>query len=196
MIRQLRPALVMFILLVFITGGIYPMVVTGIAQAAFPHAANGSLLVRKSTLIGSALIGQAFSDPRYFQGRPSMTAGSPYSALDLQGLSGSAASNLGPLSQNLVDSVRERAEQLRAADPANQPLIPADLVTASASGLDPHISVAAARYQVPRVAAARGLSEPAVQALVDQYTEGRLFGFLGEPRVNVLLLNLALDGIK
>jgi K+-transporting ATPase ATPase C chain len=196
MSHQLRPALVLFALLTILTGILYPLAVTGIAQAAFPDQANGSLVDRGGTLVGSALIGQEFSDPRYFWSRPSATSASPYTPFDAQSLTGSAGSNLGPLSQVLADSVRGRVEALQAADPGNPLPVPVDLVTASASGLDPHISLAAAYYQVPRVARARGLSETDVFALVDRYTEGRMFGFLGEPRLNVLLLNLALDAIK
>lgn len=196
MILQFRPALVLFFLLALLTGVFYPLTVTGIAQAVFPAQANGSLIERGGDLLGSALIGQSFSGPEYFWGRPSATAGHPYNAFDPTALTGSSGSNLGPLSQTLVDIVEQRAEALHAADPGNTMLIPVDLVTTSASGLDPHISVAAAYYQVPRVAQARGRSDAEIRALVDAYIEGRQFGFLGEPRVNVLLLNLALDEIK
>lgn len=196
MISQFRPALVLFFLLALLTGVFYPLTITGIAQAIFPAQANGSLIERGGDLLGSALIGQSFSGPEYFWGRPSATAGHPYNAFDTTALTGSSGSNLGPLSQTLVDIVEQRAEALHAADPGNTMLIPVDLVTASASGLDPHISVAAAYYQVPRVAQARGRSDAEIRALVDAYIEGRQFGFLGEPRVNVLLLNLALDGIQ
>jgi len=196
MIRQLKPALILFALLTLLTGVLYPLVVTGIAQAAFPFQANGSLIENSGSLLGSQLIGQNFTGQEYFWGRPSATAGSPYNAFDPAALTGSSGSNLGPLSHSLVDAIRARTETLRAADPGNTLLIPVDLVTSSASGLDPHISLAAAYYQVPRVARARGMSEADVIALVDQYTEGRQLGFLGEPRVNVLLLNLALNGIK
>ena len=196
MFHQLKPALILFALLVILTGIFYPLAVTGVAQVAFPNQANGSLIDRDGTLVGSALIGQDFSDPGYFWGRPSATSGSPYTPFDAQALTGSSGSNLGPLSQVLVDSVRGRVEALQAADPGNTALFPVDLVTASASGLDPHISVAAAYYQVPRVARLRGMAEADVTALVDRYIEGRSFGFLGEPRVDVLLLNLALNEIK
>lgn len=196
MYHHLRPALVLFALLTILTGILYPLTVTGIAQVAFPAQANGSLIDREGTLVGSALIGQDFSAPRYFWGRPSVTSGSPYTPFDPTALTGSSGSNLGPLSQTLVDTVQERVDALHAADPGNLLPIPVDLVTASASGLDPQISVAAAYYQIPRVARLRGLKESEIIALVDQYTEGRSFGFLGEPRVNVLLLNLALDEIK
>jgi len=148
------------------------------------------------TTAGSALIGQDFTDPRYFWGRPSATSGSPYTPFESLTPTGSSGSNLGPLSRMLVDTIQERVDALQAADPGNISPIPVDMVTASASGLDPHISVAAAYYQVPRVARLRGLSEADVMALVNQYTEGRSFSLLGEPRVNVLLLNLALDEIK
>ena len=196
MLHQFRPALILFALLTILTGILYPLAVTGIALVAFPNQANGSLIDRDGTLVGSALIGQDFSDPGYFWGRPSATSGSPYTPFDAQALTGSSGSNLGPLSQVLVDSVRGRVEALQAADPGNTALVPVDLVTASASGLDPHISVAAAYYQVPRVARLRGMAEADVTALVDRYIEGRSFGFLGEPRVDVLLLNLALNEIK
>ena len=196
MLHQFKPALILFACLTVLTGILYPLAVTGVAQVAFPNQANGSLIDRDGTLVGSALIGQDFSDPGYFWGRPSATSGSPYTPFDAQALTGSSGSNLGPLSQVLVDSVRGRVEALQAADPGNTALFPVDLVTASASGLDPHISVAAAYYQVPRVARLRGMAEADVTALVDRYIEGRSFGFLGEPRVNVLLLNLALNEIK
>jgi K+-transporting ATPase ATPase C chain len=196
MIKQFRPALVLFALLTLLTGILYPLTVTGLAQAIFPSQANGSIIDHNGTRAGSSLIGQDFTDPKYFWGRPSATSGSPYTALDTTTLTGSSGSNLGPLSQILVDTIRARIESLRAADPGNTLAVPVDLVTASASGLDPDISLAAALYQVPRVAKARGVSEADVRALVDQYTEGRTFGFLGEPRVNVLLLNLALDDVK
>lgn len=196
MTRQLRPALTIFWLLVLITGVIYPLSFTGITQVIFPKQANGSLVDREGTTIGSALIGQDFSDPRYFWGRPSATFGSPYTPFDVSNMTGSSGSNLGPLSQVLVEAVKERVDALLAANPDNIFPIPADLVTTSASGLDPHISVSAAYYQVPRVARLRNMSQAEVMALVDQSTEGRTFGLLGEPRINVLLLNLALDEIK
>ena len=191
----LRPAFTLFALLTLITGIIYPMAVTGIAQAAFPHQANGSLILHDGQVIGSELIGQFFDRPEYFWGRPSASATRPYNAFDAQTLTASSASNLGPLSADLHRLVQERVEKLRAADPTNRSPIPVDLVTASASGLDPHISVEAALYQSPRVARARGLEEAAVRALVDRYTEDRQFGLLGEKRVNVLMLNLALDDL-
>lgn len=187
MISQVRPAF--FILLIFtvIIGVIYPLVVTGIAQVAFPQQANGSLIVKDGKAVGSELIGQQFDDPGYFWGRPSAAN---YNA------SASSGSNYGPLNPALIDSVQARIDALKAADSDNPLPIPVDLVTASASGLDPHISVASALYQVSRVASARGLDEAQVKSLVDKYTEGRQFGFLGEPRVNVLLLNIALDEIQ
>ncbi len=184
---QLRPAITLLVLFTLITGVVYPVLVTGIAQMAFPHQANGSLIEKDGVVIGSELIGQQFDDPKYFWGRPS-TAG--YNA------AASSGSNYGPMNPALLDSAQARIDALKAADPDNTLPIPVDLVTASGSGLDPHISVASALYQVHRVASARGLDEADVVALVDQFTEGRQFGFLGEPRVNVLLLNLALDEIK
>ena len=196
MIRQLKSALLLFALLTLLTGVLYPLAVTGIAQAAFPVRANGSLIKKDGSLLGSQLIGQNFISLQYFWGRPSATSGSPYNAFDPATLTGSSGSNLGPLSQTLVDTVRQRVDALHATDAGNTLLIPADLVTASASGLDPHISVAAAYYQIPRVARNRGMSEVDLIALVDQYTEGRQLVFLGEPHVNILLLNIALDEIK
>lgn len=185
--NQLRPALTIFALLTVITGVIYPLAVTGISQALFPYQTNGSLIMVDGKAIGSELIGQQFDDPKYFWGRPSATG---YNA------AASSGSNYGPMNPALMDIMQARIDVLNAADPENTLPIPVDLVTASGSGLDPHISVAAALYQVHRVASARGLNEADVQSLVEKYTEGRQFGFLGEPRVNVLLLNLALDGIQ
>ena len=196
MINQIRPAFTLFGLLVLLTGILYPLAVTGIAQAVFPFQANGSLIENNSMVTGSQLVGQDFTGPQYFWGRPSATAGSPYNAFDPVALTGSSGSNLGPLSHFLHESVQARIEYLRAADPGNVDPIPVDLVTSSASGLDPHISLEAAYFQVPRVARVRGMSESDVFALVNNHTEGRQFGFLGEPRVNVLLLNIALDGIQ
>jgi K+-transporting ATPase ATPase C chain len=193
MLKQFRPAIVSLLLLTLITGVIYPLVVTGIAQVVFPAQANGSIIVKDGKAVGSALIGQQFDAPKYFWGRLSATSTFPYNAYNAEALTGSSGSNYGPLNQALFDAVKARAEALRAADPANTAPIPVDLVTASGSGLDPHVSVAAALYQVSRVAKARGMSEDAVRALVDKYTTGRQFGFLGEPVVNVLELNLALD---
>jgi K+-transporting ATPase ATPase C chain len=184
---QLRPAFFMLLIFTLITGVIYPLVVTGITQVVFPSQANGSLIMADGKPAGSELIGQQFDDPKYFWGRPSAAG---YNAAS------SSGSNYGPLNPALVDSVQARIDALKAADPNNTLPIPVDLVTASGSGLDPHISVASALYQLHRVASARGLSEADVQSLVEQYTEGRQFGFLGEPRVNVLKLNLVLDGLK
>lgn len=196
MIAQLKPALVFFALFAVVTGVLYPAAVTGLAQAIFPAQANGSIIEINGKLYGSALIGQGFSEPKYFWPRPSATAGHAYNAFDPVRLTGSSGSNLGPLSQSLIDSVRQRVATLRAADPTQTDPIPVDLVTASASGLDPHISLASAYYQIPRVAQARGLSTAQVSSLVDRYTTERQFSVLGEPIVNVLLLNLALDEIK
>ena len=196
MISQIRPAFLMLLILTVITGVIYPLVVTGIAQVVFPHQANGSLIVIDGKIYGSELIGQQFEDPKYFWGRLSATGAFPYNAFNAETLTGSSGSNYGPLNPALEDMVQARVDALKAADPDNTAPIPVDLVTASGSGLDPHISVAAALYQVSRVAEARGISDEEVQALVNQYTEGRQFGFLGEPRVNVLELNLALDGLR
>jgi len=186
----LRPAVVLFVLLMVLTGGVYPLAVTAIAQLLFPHQAAGSLLTRDGRAIGSELIGQSFSDPGHFWGRPSATTPQPYNG------TASNASNLGPLNPALTEAIRARIAALRAADPANTAPIPVDLVTASGSGLDPHISVAAANYQAARVAHTRGLPLTRVQALIAAHTEGRLLGVIGEPRVNVLELNLALDALK
>jgi len=190
MISTLRPALVSFVVLSALTGIVYPLVVTGIGQAAFPEQAAGSLVLRDGKPVGSALIGQNFSDPKYFWGRPSATGPQPYNA------SNSSGSNQGPLNPALTDAVKGRIEALRAADPGHAAPVPVDLVTASGSGLDPHISVAGAQYQAARVAKARNLPLPEVQQLIEKHTQGRLFGLLGEPRVNVLQLNLALDAIR
>lgn len=183
---QLRPALVLFVALLLITGLAYPLLVTGLAQLAFPAQANGSLILRDGQLLGSALIGQPFSDPKHFWGRPSATSPMPYNA------AGSGGSNLGPTHPALAEAVRARIEALRAAHPGQSAPIPVDLVTASASGLDPHISRAAADWQLPRVARARALSEASVRGLLERHTEWPLLGFLGEARVHVLRLNLAL----
>ncbi len=193
---QLRPLFTLFGVLALITGVLYPLTVTGLAQLIFPFQANGSLVKVDEQVVGSELIGQDFSGEQFFWGRPSATSTYAYNAFDQESLTGSSGSNLGPLSQVLVDSVQERVNTLMKVDPGNTNLIPVDLVTASASGLDANISVSAALYQVPRVARLRGFNESAVIALVNQYTENRQFGLLGEPRVNVLLLNLALEGIK
>jgi len=190
MLKQLRPAIASFLVLSVITGLVYPFVVTGVAQAVFPRQANGSLIVKDGQVVGSALIGQPFDDPKYFWGRLSATSPFPYNA------AASGGSNLGPTNKALMDEVKARIDALHAADPGNIAPIPVDLVTSSGSGLDPHISIAAALYQVPRVARARGLGQDTVHAMVDHYTEGRQFGFLGEPRVNVLLLNRALDMVE
>ncbi len=196
MVSQLRPAFMMLLVLTVITGVIYPLAVTGIAQLVFPHQANGSLITINGKTYGSELIGQQFDDPKYFWGRLSATGDFPYNAFNAKTLTGSSGSNYGPLNPALTKAAQARIDALKAADPANTLPIPVDLVTASGSGLDPHISVAAAQYQVHRVAAARGMSDDQVNSLVNQYTQGRQFGFLGEPVVNVLKLNLALDGLK
>jgi len=197
MVSQLRPAFFMLLIFTVVTGVIYPLVVTGIAQVVFPHQANGSLIMTKDgKAVGSELIGQQFDDPKYFWGRLSATGAFPYNAFNAETLTGSSGSNYGPLNQALLDAVQARVDALKTADPGNTLPIPVDLVTASGSGLDPHISIAAAQYQLHRVAQARGLSDEQVQTLVNQYTKGRQFGFLGEPTVNVLELNLALDGLK
>lgn len=187
---QLRPAIVLLMMFTLITGVIYPLVVTGAAQALFPRQANGSLLVENGQAIGSELIGQPFDDPRYFWGRLSATTPFPYNA------AASSGSNLGPLNPELIERAQARIDALHIADPGNTSPIPVDLVTGSASGLDPHISVAAALYQAPRVARARALSEGQVRSLIAQFTARRQLGILGEPRVNVLELNLALDNIQ
>jgi len=195
-LTQLRPALVSLVLLTLITGLAYPLLTTGIAQVVFPQQANGSLIVKDGQVVGSSLIGQSFDDPKYFWGRLSATSTYPYNAFNAEALTGSSGSNYGPLNPALLDMVQARIDALKAADPINQLPIPVDLVTASGSGLDPHISPAAAEYQVPRVARARGLDESAVRQLVAEHTEGRTLGLLGEPRVNVLELNLALDALN
>lgn len=183
----LRPALVLFVVLSLITGLLYPLLVTGVAQTVVPHQANGSLILRDDHAVGSELIGQPFSQPGHFWSRPSATGPMPYNG------GASSGSNLGPSHPALVEAVQARIAALRAVDPGNTAPVPVDLVTTSASGLDPHISLAAARYQVARVARVRGLPVEQVNALVDQHTEGAWLGFMGEARVNVLALNLALD---
>lgn len=187
MAKLLRQAVVLLLLLTAITGLAYPFAVTGIAQLVFPHRANGSLVQRDGKPVGSALIGQSFTDPKYFWGRPSATTPQSYNG------TASGGSNLGPTNPALRDAVKQRIAALRAADPGNQAPVPVELVTASGSGLDPDISPAAALYQSNRVARARGLPPDDVRALVDRYTQGRQFGVLGELRVNVLELNLALN---
>jgi potassium-transporting ATPase KdpC subunit len=189
MLNQLGPALRMLAILSVLTGIVYPLVVTGIAQVAFPRTANGSLIPAADKVVGSELIGQPFDDPKYFWSRPSATSPQPYNGM------ASSGSNQGARNPALADAVRDRIKALRDADPGNTAAVPVDLVTASASGLDPDISLAAADYQVARVANARGLSADQVRALVTQNSQGRTMGFLGEPRVNVLKLNLALDQV-
>ncbi|MGW8394535.1 potassium-transporting ATPase subunit KdpC [Pseudoduganella sp. HUAS MS19] len=188
MISTLRPALVLFGALTLATGVIYPLAVTGVGQAAFPTEASGSILEVNGKPVGSALIGQQFTSPKYFWGRPSATAPMPYNA------SASGASNQGPLNPAFTDAVKGRIEVLKAADPGNTAPIPVDLVTASGSGLDPEISLSAVQYQVNRVAAQRHMAPEQVRALVAQHASGTVMGIFGEPRVNVLALNLALDG--
>ena len=187
MFGQFLPALRMLVVLSVLTGVVYPYLITGIAQLAFPRAANGSLIQADGKALGSSLIGQPFDDPKYFWSRPSATSPMPYNA------GASSGSNQGPRNPALADAVKDRIKALTDADPDNKTPVPVDLVTASGSGLDPDISVAAALYQVHRVAKARGVPEDKVRALVDASTRGRMFGVLGEPRVNVLELNLALD---
>ena len=190
MLTDIRRAVTMLVVITLITGVAYPLLVTGISQAAFHGKAAGSLIERDGKVVGSALIGQPFADPKHFWSRPSATSPYPYNA------SSSSGSNLGPLNPALTDAVSARVKALRDATPGNDAPVPVDLVTASASGLDPHISPAAADYQVARVAKARNLDPQKVRDLVAQYTEGRQLGFLGEPVVNVLRLNLALDAVK
>src|SRR5438876_12051147 len=189
MFVHLLPSLRMLIVMSVVTGVVYPLVVTGIAQVAFPAAANGSLISVNGKAMGSSLIGQPFDDPNYFWSRPSATSPQPYNAM------ASSGSNQGPLNPALADAVTGRIKALRDADPVNRAPVPVDLVTASGSGLDPDISVAAAEYQAHRVAKARGMTEDKVHALVADNTTGRTFSVLGEPRVNVLKLNLALDRV-
>jgi K+-transporting ATPase ATPase C chain len=190
MLRLVRPAVSLLALMTLLLGIVYPLVITGLAKAAFPRQAAGTLVYRDGKLVGSALIGQNFSDPKYFWGRPSATTPQPYNGI------GSTASNLGPLNPALIDQVKANAKALREAYPKDQRPVPVDLVTASASGLDPEISLAAAHYQAARVASARNLPLGEVEALIKAQQEGRLFGFIGERRVNVLALNLALDRLR
>jgi potassium-transporting ATPase KdpC subunit len=191
MIRsQLKPALILFGLLAVLTGIAYPLLITGLAQAIFPYQANGSLITRNGQVQGSALIGQAFDNPKYLWGRPSATRPYPDNA------SGSSGSNLGPTNPALIQAVQARVQALKQADPGNNQPIPVDLVTASGSGLDPDISPAAAYYQVARIARVRGIPEDELRALVAQHIQGRVLGFLGEPRVNALELNLAMDALQ
>lgn len=187
---QLRPALVALAALTLVTGFLYPLVITGLAQALFPRQANGSLILIDGKPVGSSLIGQPFDAPKYFWSRPSTTSPFPYNA------AASSGSNLGPTNDALMKAVQARIDRLTAADPDNPLPLPVDLVTASGSGLDPHISRASAAYQVRRVARVRGVEEGMIRQLVSQHTEGRQFWILGEPRVNVLTLNLALDTVK
>jgi K+-transporting ATPase ATPase C chain len=187
----LRPALTVFVLLSALTGIVYPLAVTGVARSAFPEKAAGSLVMRDGQAVGSSLIGQNFSDPKHFWGRPSATSPMPYNG------AASGGSNQGPLNPALTDAVKARIEALRAADPGNSAPVPADLVTTSASGLDPHISPEAARWQAPRIARLRGLPPAQVEQLIERHTQGAsLLGLIGEPRVNVLALNLALDALR
>jgi K+-transporting ATPase ATPase C chain len=185
-LRMMRPAISLLAVMTVLLGLLYPLVITGIARTVFPQAAAGSLLVKDGRVIGSALIGQDFTDPAYFWGRPSATAPGPYNAL------ASSGSNLGPLNPALIEAVKAHAKALQDADPGNMQAVPVELVTASASGLDPEISPAAARYQLQRVARARGIAPERLEALIKANEQGRLLGLFGEPRVNVLGLNLAL----
>jgi K+-transporting ATPase ATPase C chain len=189
-LKHLRITIISLILFTILTGMIYPLAVTGISQLIFPGKANGSLIKKEGKVLGSELIGQPFSDPKYFWSRLSATGPYAYNA------GSSTGSNYGPLNPALFDAVKKRVQDLKAADSLNTKPIPVDLVTASASGLDPHISIAAALYQASRVARTRGLTEEQVRSMIGQYTDGRSLGFLGEPGVNVLQLNLALDELK
>jgi K+-transporting ATPase ATPase C chain len=186
-LKSVRTSIILILLFTVLTGLVYPFIVTGLAQLIFPRKANGSMLTKEGKAIGSELIGQPFSSPKYFWSRPSAT--SPFAC----NAGASSGSNFGPLNPALLEAAGKRVKDLKEADPQNVKPLPVDLVTASGSGLDPHISAAAALYQIPRVARTRHMNEGKVQSLVDQYTEGRQLGFLGEPRVNVLRLNIALD---
>jgi potassium-transporting ATPase KdpC subunit len=186
-VRLIRPAISLLVLMTILLGIVYPLVITGVARVAFPRRAEGSLIYKDGNLIGSTLIGQSFSDPKYFWGRPSATSPQPYNGL------ASSGSNLGPVNSALLDQVKANAKALHDADPDNQQRIPVDLVTASASGLDPEISPAGAFYQAARVARVRSLSVAQVEALIKTHERGRLLGFIGERRINLLELNLALD---
>lgn len=188
--KTLKPALLLFLLLTLITGVVYPVLVTIVSNATMPAQASGSLIVKDGKTIGSKLIGQNFSDPKYFWGRLSATSPQPYNG------AASSGSNLGPLNPALTDNIKARIDALHAADPENKARVPVDLVTASASGLDPDISPAAAQYQIARIARVRNVPVAAVQKLVEQNTEGRQFGLFGEPRINVLAVNLALDDLR
>lgn len=190
MIKQLKTALIIFLIMMFLTGVVYPLAVTGLAQALFSWRANGSLIHKDGQIVGSELIGQSFVDPKYFWGRPSATTPFSYNPMS------STGSNLGMLNPKLLDSVKDRIATLQTADPHNLNLIPVDLVTASGSGLDPHISPAAAFYQVSRISKVRNIQEHILIDLIQRSTEGRTFKILGEPRVNVLRLNLALDALE
>jgi K+-transporting ATPase ATPase C chain len=189
-LKHLYSSIIAIFMFTLLTGLLYPLAVTGVAQLVFPGKANGSLIQKDGRTLGSELIGQPFADPKYFWSRPSATGPFAYNA------GASSGSNYGPLNPALLDAAQKRIKDLKDADPQNDKPIPVDLVTASGSGLDPHISVAAALYQLPRVARNRNMSEGQVGSLVDQYIEGRQMGFLGEPRVNVLKLNLALNGTQ
>ncbi len=188
--EQVKPAILIFIILTVITGIVYPLFVTGVSKALFPKKAEGSLIYRDGKAVGSSLIGQPFDDPKYLWGRISATSPAQYNA------SSSSGSNIGPSNPALVDEIKGRIKALQAADPGNKAPIPVDLVTSSSSGLDPHISLAAADYQVPRIARLSGLPEETVRGIVKQHTYGRFLGLIGEPVVNVLEVNLALDGYK
>jgi potassium-transporting ATPase KdpC subunit len=190
MLKQLKTAAILFGLLTLLTGLLYPAVITAIAQVVFPHQANGSQVTQDGQVVGSSLIGQQFDAPQYFWGRLSATGDHPYNAAT------SGGTNLGPTNPALLQQVSDRIAALKAADPTNTQPIPVDLVTASGSGLDPDLSIAAARYQAPRVAQARGLALDRVLALIDQNTTGPFLGFIGESRVNVLALNLGLDALQ